>query len=76
MIRWLVFGVLLVYAAMASAADGFLVRGPLSATDQESQEGYYAIGKELFLVTKPGSPIHDDLKRMVGKNVVVVVEAR
>jgi hypothetical protein len=35
------FGLLLM--GIAAAQDGFSVRGRLGATDQESQEGYFAI---------------------------------
>lgn len=72
----LVLALLLGVTVFASAGDGFIVRGLMTSTDQEAQEGYFAVGAELAIVTKPGSPIHDDLKRMVGKNVVIVVEAR
>lgn len=55
-------------AARVEAA-GFHVTGKLGATDQEAQEGYFALGKELMIVTKPNSPVHDTLRGMVGSEV-------
>lgn len=54
-------------------AIGFHITGKLTATDQEAQEGYFNLGKDLMLATRPKSPIHDDLKAMVGKEVQVSV---
>lgn len=72
-----VLAVLVGGAALAFAApDGFIVSGPLTATDQEAQEGYFAVGAEFAVVTKLGSPVHDDLTRLVGRAVVVVVESK
>lgn len=77
--RWLllILSAVLVGAALGLAApEGFSVRCPLTATDQEAQEGYFNCGRELAVVTKPGSPVHDDLQRLVGRDVVVIVESR
>lgn len=54
-------------------AAGIHVTGTLSATDVEAREGYFALGRELSIVTKPGSPIHDDLQAMVGHECQVSV---
>lgn len=64
-------------AALAFAApEGFEVTCPLTAIEQEAQEGYFNCGRELAIVTKPGGPIHDDLTRMLGREVVVIVETK
>ena len=63
-------------ALLYAEPQGFPVRCALTATDQEAIEGYYNCGAELAVVTKPGSPVHDDLQRMLGHEVVVVVETR
>ena len=73
----LLVAIVMLLAAMAyGEAQGFPVRCILTATDQEALEGYYACGNELTIVTKPGSPVHDDLQRMLGHVVTVVVETR
>ena len=56
--------------------QGFSVRGKLTATDQEAQEGYFQLGRELMIATPPKSPIVDGLRQMVGRDVVFVLEAR
>ena len=68
----LFMGVVFIYGDSA----GFSVRGLMTATDQEAQEGYFAVGRELMIVTKHGSTIHDDLKAMSGAEVTVVVTTR
>ena len=76
---WLLLIVLTLFAGAAFVYGepvGFSVRGLMTATDQEAQEGYFAVGQELMIVTKPGSPIHDDLKAMTGADVTVVVTTR
>ena len=75
---WLLLIVLTLFAGAAfvyGEPEGFSVSCPLTATDQEAQEGYFNCGSELMVATKPGSPVHDDLLRMRGRDVVVVVEA-
>ncbi len=65
----LVFG-----AFSVRAEDGFTVGGRLSATDQEAQEGYFAIDQETMVVVKPRSPFHNYLKSKVGQRVRITVE--
>lgn len=48
---------------------GIHVTGTLSATDVEAQEGYFALGKELAIVTHPKAPVIDELRAMVGQTV-------
>lgn len=55
--------------ATPATAAGIHVTGRLDATEQEAQEGYFALGRELMIVTKPDSPIHDDLRSMIGATV-------
>lgn len=75
---WLALYVIafLVGALLYAEPQGFPVRCPLTATNQEAQEGYFNCGSEIMIATKPGSPVHDDLQRMLGHDVIVVVEAR
>lgn len=50
-------------------AAGFHITGRLDCTEQEAQEGYFAIGHDCAIVARPSSPIHDDLLAMRGTDV-------
>lgn len=78
MYRWaLVILITLVLCGFVyGQSTGFVITGPMTATDQESQEGYFHVGTEFMVITKPKSPIHDDLQKMLGHGVTVIVEAR
>ena len=69
----LLIGLLLVGAGMA-AEDAFSARGKVTATDQEAQEGYFAIDQQTMLVVKPNSALHQYLKTKVGQRVRITVE--
>jgi hypothetical protein len=64
----------LALAVIAAAQEGFTVSGRLGATDQEAQEGYFAIDQQTMIVVKPGSELHAYLKGKVGKRVRITVE--
>jgi hypothetical protein len=75
--RRLVLAVVLgiVLAVLGAAAEsGFSVAGQLSATDQEAQEGYFAVDQQTMIVVKPKSALHDYLKGKVGQRVRIIVE--
>ena len=78
--RWwvLLFAIVVLVAAALVYGQpiGFIISGKLSATPQEEQEGYFHVGEEFMVITKPKSPIHGDLSKMVGREVTVVVESR
>ncbi len=57
-----------------AAQEGFSVSGRLGATDQEAQEGYFAIDNQTMIVVKPGSQLHGYLKGRVGQRVRVTIE--
>ena len=65
---------LLLAGAAAVAADAFSVAGRVSATDQEAQEGYFAVDQQTMIVVKPNSPLHAYLKTKVGQRVRITVE--
>jgi hypothetical protein len=69
----LIVGVMLVGAG-AAAQNAFSVAGRVTATDQEAQEGYFAIDQQTMIVVKPNSPLHNYLKTKVGQRVRVTVE--
>jgi hypothetical protein len=56
------------------AQTGFSVHGRLSATDQEAQEGYFAIDQQTMIAVKPNSALHSYLKGKVGQPVRVTIE--
>lgn len=56
------------------AQQGFSMSGRIGATDQEAQEGYFAIGPETMIVVKPNSALHTYLRSKVGQQVTVTIE--
>lgn len=56
------------------AQEGFSLIGRLSATDQEADEGYFAIDQQTMVVVKPGSELHAYLRGQAGKHVRITVE--
>jgi hypothetical protein len=67
------FGTLLLGLTVA-AQEGFVFAGRISATDQEADEGYFAIDQQTMLVVKPGSDLHAYLRGKSGKRVRITVE--
>ena len=65
---------LLLVALGTAAQEGFSVTGRMSATDQEAQEGYFAIDQQTMIVVKPNSALHTYLKGKVGQRVRITVE--
>jgi hypothetical protein len=57
-----------------AAQSGFTVSGRIGATDQEVQEGYFALDPQTMLVVKPGSEIHTFLRGKVGQRVRITIE--
>ena len=57
-----------------AAQEGFSLTGRLGATDQESQEGYFAIDSQTMIVVKPGSEMHAFLRGKVGQRIRVTFE--
>jgi hypothetical protein len=50
------------------------VQGKVSATEQESDEGYFAVGAETMVVAKPQSALHQWLRAHNGQQVCVTLE--
>ena len=69
----LVLAVVLAGAGLA-AREAFSVAGRVTATDQEAQEGYFAVDQQTMIVVKPNSPMHAYLKSKVGQRVRITVE--
>ena len=65
----------LVLSGLAYAAQqGFTLTGRVGATDQEAQEGYFAIDNQTMIVVKPGSDLHNYMRARVGQRVRVTIE--
>jgi hypothetical protein len=69
----LTLGLFLAGVALA-AQQGFTVRGRVGATDQEAQEGYFAIDNQTMVVVKPGTDLHAYLRARVGQRVRITIE--
>jgi hypothetical protein len=67
------FALGLLLGAGAVASDAPAITGVVSATEQESDEGYFAIGSETMIVAKPNSPLHRWLRERTGQQVRVTI---
>jgi hypothetical protein len=63
-----------VTGVVVAAQQGFTLRGRIGATDQEAQEGYFAVDNQTMIVVKPGSEIHGYLRSRVGQRVRISIE--
>jgi hypothetical protein len=59
---------------VAGAHSGIELRGELSASETEAEEGYFAIAADTTLVVRPGSPMHHWLRERAGQRIRLVVE--
>ena len=59
---------------VAAAQEGFSLTGRLGATDQEAQEGYFAIDSQTMIVVRPGSEMHTFLRGKVGQRIRLTIE--
>lgn len=66
-------GTLLAGVAIA-AQQGFSLSGRVNATDQEAQEGYFALDNQTMIVVKPGSDLHGYMRSKVGQRIRVTIE--
>jgi hypothetical protein len=59
--------------AAVAQQEGFSLSGRLGATDQEAQEGYFAIDSETMIVVRPESSVHQYLRARVGQRVRITI---
>ncbi|MBI4477049.1 MAG: hypothetical protein HY654_07735 [Acidobacteria bacterium] len=74
--RNVVVGVLLLllgFSLGAFAESGWSLSVPLDATDQEADEGYFALGQDTMIVAKRGSPLHVWLRNHLGQRMKVTI---
>lgn len=58
---------------IAAHATGFHITGLMEPTELEAQEGYFPVGSEFMIVTKPNSPAYKYLLDLRGRNVRISV---
>lgn len=63
-----IFVVLLGVAGVAFG-QALHLSGRLTATDQEAQECYFGLGKDIMVTARPGSEACDLLRGMVNRDV-------
>lgn len=74
-LAWTILALLLFSFALGlSAYDTAIVTGQLTATDQEADEGYFALGMEAAIVAKPGSELHRWLTSHAGQRLKLSLE--
>ena len=61
-------------AGVALGQQGFSLSGRVNATDQEAQEGYFALDNQTMIVVKPGSDLHGYLRSKVGQRIRLTIE--
>ena len=61
-------------AGGALAADGFSFAGLVGATEQEAQEGYFAVDRQTMIVVKPDSPLHAYMRAKTGQRVRITID--
>jgi hypothetical protein len=64
----------LILGLSVAAQEGFSLAGRMSATDQEADEGYFAIDQQTMVVVKPGSDLHTFLRGLAGRRVRITIE--
>jgi hypothetical protein len=71
-LAWIALALLLFGLGTLTHAGGTLeMAGYLTATDQEAEDGYFAIGSDAMMVVKPGSSLQRWLKTHKGEKVRV-----
>jgi hypothetical protein len=64
----------LILGLSVAAQEGFSLAGRMSATDQEADEGYFAIDQQTMVVVTPGSDLHTFLRGLAGRRVRITIE--
>lgn len=70
----IVMTLVLLMVGLAVAQQGFTIRGRIGATDQEAQEGYFAVDNQTMIVVKPGSDLHGYMRARVGQRIRITIE--
>ena len=75
MIGWMVLAALLLGISIGRAADGneTTMTVQVSSADHETDEGYFALGKDATVMAKPGTELHRFLSRQNGHQVRITL---
>jgi hypothetical protein len=75
MIGWMVVAALLLGLSIGRAADGneTTMTVQVSSAEHEADEGYFSLGKDATVMTKPGTELHRFLARQNGRQVRVTL---
>jgi hypothetical protein len=75
MIGWMVVAAVLLGFSIGRAADGneTSITAQVSSADHETDEGYFSLGKDVTVMVKPGSDLHQFLSRQNGHQVRVTL---
>ena len=75
MIGWMVVAALLLGLSIGRAADGneTTLTVQVSSAEHETEEGYFALGKDATVMVKPGTDLHRFLARQNGHQVRVTL---
>jgi hypothetical protein len=73
MVAWLLLALLLLGLG-AVARTATVVTGELNASEHEADEGYFAVGHDTMLVTRPGSELHSWLRSNNGRRITITIE--
>jgi hypothetical protein len=73
-LAWLTLAfLLLVLGRLSHAGDQMEVAGFINSTDQEADEGYFAVGGDAMIVVKQGSGLQRWLKSHSGRRIRLVL---
>ena len=75
MIGWMVVAALLLGISLGRAADDneTTMTVQVSSADHETDEGYFALGKDTTVMAKPGTELHRFLSRQNGRQVRITL---
>jgi hypothetical protein len=75
MIGWMVVAALLLGISLGRAADDneTTMTVQVSSADHETDEGYFALGKDTTVLAKPGTELHRFLSRQNGHQVRITL---
>ena len=74
-LAWLALALILLgLGRLSRAGDELAVGGFLTATEQEADDGYFAIGGETMVVVKQGTSLQRWLKMHSGRRVRITLQ--
>jgi hypothetical protein len=75
LMAWMVVAALLLGLSLGRAADGdeTTMTVQVSSSEHETDEGYFALGKDATVMAKPGSTLHRYLTRQNGRQVRITL---